>query len=204
MVKLRLEKSGLPNRAAMSGVTRSLTNAVITTPNAMPMTTPIARSTTLPLSRNALKPLIARISSRLRNRQHDLAELARCVEARQSALHVRQRIDAVNYRPEARVDRFQHRFELTRVAHCRPQQARMAEEKSRHADLGLDARGRAARDDAPAQRQRAHRLLQQGLADVLAHDVDSIPGGATHRVAEVCRIENGLRAQLERPPPFGL
>src|SRR5450759_818224 len=58
IVNVSEEKSGLPNIAATSGVTRSLTKAVTTAPNATPITTPTARSTTLPLSRNVLKPLM--------------------------------------------------------------------------------------------------------------------------------------------------
>ena len=50
------EKSGLPTMAAMNGVIRSFTSAVITAPNAPPMTTATARSMTLPRSRNCLKP----------------------------------------------------------------------------------------------------------------------------------------------------
>src|SRR5215470_7582439 len=56
MVKARLLKSGLAKRAAMSGVSRSLTNACTTVPKAAPTTMPTARSITLPRSRNALNP----------------------------------------------------------------------------------------------------------------------------------------------------
>src|SRR4051812_22399868 len=57
MVKLRLEKSGLPKIAAMIGVIRSATRAATSAPKAAPITTATARSTTLPRSRNALKSL---------------------------------------------------------------------------------------------------------------------------------------------------
>src|SRR6478672_4151358 len=57
IVKLIVEKSGLPTMAAMSGVRRSLVKAVTTEPKAAPMTTPTARSTTLPRRMNCLKPL---------------------------------------------------------------------------------------------------------------------------------------------------
>src|SRR6266404_9073360 len=57
IVKLIAEKSGLPTRAAIRGVSRSLVNAVTTDPKAAPMTTPTARSTTLPRRMNCLKPL---------------------------------------------------------------------------------------------------------------------------------------------------
>src|SRR5580704_15256964 len=40
------EKSGFPTTAAISGVSKSLVNAVTTDPNAAPITTPTARSTT--------------------------------------------------------------------------------------------------------------------------------------------------------------
>ena len=60
MVKLSVEKSGLPPIAAMSGVTRSLTSAVITAASATPITTPTAMSTRLPRSKNVLKSFIAR------------------------------------------------------------------------------------------------------------------------------------------------
>src|SRR5215469_5251789 len=56
MVKARLLKSGLAKSAAMSGVSRSLTNACTTVPKAAPTTMPTARSITLPRSRNALNP----------------------------------------------------------------------------------------------------------------------------------------------------
>ena len=54
-VNVRLEKSGLPKMAAMSGVMRSTTNAVIIAVKATPTTTATARSTTLPRSTNFLK-----------------------------------------------------------------------------------------------------------------------------------------------------
>ena len=54
-MKVRLEKSGLPKMAAMSGVMRSTTNAVIMAVKATPTTTATARSTTLPRSTNFLK-----------------------------------------------------------------------------------------------------------------------------------------------------
>src|SRR5256885_14892153 len=41
----------------MSGVSRSLTSAVTTVPNAAPTTTATARSTTFPRTMNSLKPL---------------------------------------------------------------------------------------------------------------------------------------------------
>jgi len=52
------EKSGEPTIAAMSGVSRSLTSAVTTAPNAAPITTATARSSTLPRRMNCLKPFI--------------------------------------------------------------------------------------------------------------------------------------------------
>src|SRR5215471_18948414 len=55
-VKARLLKSGLAKMAAISGVSRSLTNACTTVPKAAPTTMPTARSITLPRSRNALNP----------------------------------------------------------------------------------------------------------------------------------------------------
>src|ERR1700691_2348325 len=57
---LMAEKSGLPTRAAISGVSRSLVSAVTTDPNAAPITTPTAKSTTLPRSTNCLNPLSMR------------------------------------------------------------------------------------------------------------------------------------------------
>src|SRR5580704_11622526 len=54
-VKVRLEKLGFPKMAAMSGVIRSATNAVIIAVKATPTTTATARSTTLPRSTNFLK-----------------------------------------------------------------------------------------------------------------------------------------------------
>src|SRR5579884_3106087 len=60
----RAEKSGLPPMAAMSGVSRSLTSAVTTAPNAPPMTTATARSITLPRSRNCRRPFTMRLSLR--------------------------------------------------------------------------------------------------------------------------------------------
>src|SRR5579862_7494984 len=59
IVKLISEKSGLPTRAAMSGVIKSFTSAVTTAPKAAPSTTATARSTTLPRKRNCLNPFIA-------------------------------------------------------------------------------------------------------------------------------------------------
>lgn len=47
-------KSGTFAIAAMKGVSRSVTSAVTTVPNAAPITTPTARSTTFPLSKNCL------------------------------------------------------------------------------------------------------------------------------------------------------
>src|SRR5258706_9175686 len=52
------EKSGEPTIAAISGVSRSLTNAVTTAVNAAPNTTATARSTTLPRIMNCLNPFI--------------------------------------------------------------------------------------------------------------------------------------------------
>src|SRR5579864_6461059 len=51
------EKSGLPTRAPISGVSRSLVKAVTTPPNAAPITTPTAMSITLPRRMNCLNPL---------------------------------------------------------------------------------------------------------------------------------------------------
>src|SRR3954453_5974550 len=57
MVKSRSPKAGCPPTAAISGVTRSLTSAVTTAPNAAPTTTAMARSTRLPRNRNCRKSL---------------------------------------------------------------------------------------------------------------------------------------------------
>src|SRR5579864_8634482 len=57
MVKLMAEKSGLPTRAAISGVSRSLVNAPTTVAKAAPTTTPTAISTTFPRRMNCLNPL---------------------------------------------------------------------------------------------------------------------------------------------------
>src|SRR5271165_386412 len=56
-VKVIEEKSGLPTRAAMSGVSRSLVRAVTTPPKEAPITTPTAISITLPRRMNCLNPL---------------------------------------------------------------------------------------------------------------------------------------------------
>src|SRR5712692_4403263 len=88
IVKERLAKSGLPPIAAISGVTRSFTNAVTTTPNAVPMTTATARSTTLPLSKKVRKPFKVIPPWLIRHRQDDLAELLGRVKTRQCRLHV--------------------------------------------------------------------------------------------------------------------
>src|SRR5580693_9497131 len=56
-VKLIDEKSGLPTRAAISGVSKSLVRAVTTPPKAAPITTPTAISITLPRRMNCLNPL---------------------------------------------------------------------------------------------------------------------------------------------------
>src|SRR5579859_6084743 len=56
-VKNRALKSCLPKIAAINGVSRSLTSAVTTAVNAVPMTTATARSTTLPRKMNSLNPL---------------------------------------------------------------------------------------------------------------------------------------------------
>src|SRR6266849_5283598 len=61
IVKERPEKSGLPKRAAINGVIRSLTKAVTSVPKAIPT----ARSTRLPRSRNVLKPLAMPLSLHL-------------------------------------------------------------------------------------------------------------------------------------------
>src|SRR4030095_14397647 len=50
----RLEKSALPRRRPMGGMSRSLTNEATTRPKAAPMTTPTASSTTLPRMMNSL------------------------------------------------------------------------------------------------------------------------------------------------------
>ena len=50
------EKSGWATTAAMSGVSRSFTNALTTVPNAAPITTATARSMTLPRRTNCLNP----------------------------------------------------------------------------------------------------------------------------------------------------
>src|SRR5437588_10430620 len=57
IVNLMAEKSGLPTRAAMKGVKRSLVKAPTTPANAAPITTPTAMSTTLPRRMNCLNPL---------------------------------------------------------------------------------------------------------------------------------------------------
>src|SRR5882672_1925328 len=206
IVKVRFEKSGLPNKAATRGVTRSLTNAVITAPNATAMTTATASSTTLPLSRNALKPFISELLSlsTVRNRQHDLPELLRRVEPFQCGSYVGQRIDAVNYWTQSAIDRFEHRLELVRVTHCRAEEARVAKEEPRHRDLRLDSRRRAAGHDPSAHRERAHGLIERGGADVLEHDVDTIAGRLSHRLAEIRRIEHRLGAEPERVLPLRL
>src|ERR1043166_7285647 len=105
--------------AAINGGTRSLTNAGMTGPKAMPITTPTARSTTVPRSRKALNPCISLFS--LRNRQHHFSELLGRVEPRQSLFYFHQRIDAVNHRPQSTVDRIQHSLKLGGVAHRRAQ-----------------------------------------------------------------------------------
>jgi len=50
------EKSGIPPNAPISGITKLLTNAVTTLPNATPITTPTAISTTLPFRIKFLNP----------------------------------------------------------------------------------------------------------------------------------------------------
>lgn len=56
-VKISPLKSGTFTIAAISGVRRSDTSAVIIVPNAAPTTTPTAKSTTLPRSKNCLNSL---------------------------------------------------------------------------------------------------------------------------------------------------
>src|SRR5258708_3658210 len=174
----------------MSGVTRSLTNAVITIPNATAMTTATARSTTFPRSRNTLNPFIAELLSLLQrgNRQHHFPELLRSVEPGQRRLHVRQRVDAVDHRTQAAIDRFEHGLKLTCVPHCRSKQAGVAKKKARHGDFRFDARRRSARDDASADRQRAHGLLKRGGTDMFEDDIDSVAGRLARRLAESGRI----------------
>src|SRR5258708_7318898 len=153
--KFTLSYEATANNAAMSGVTRALTNAVITSPNAAAMTTATARSTTFPRNRNVLKPFIAELLSLLkrRTRQHDLPELLRSVEPGQRGLHVRQRVDAVHHRSQATIDCFEHGLKLACVPHCRSKQTGVAEKNSRHGDFRFDSRRRSARDDASADRQ---------------------------------------------------
>jgi len=57
MVNDKLPKSGTRAIAAISGVSKSETNALTMVPNAAPTTTPTARSTTFPLNKNCLKSL---------------------------------------------------------------------------------------------------------------------------------------------------
>src|SRR6266480_682587 len=57
MVNVRCSNEGLPKMAAIRGVRRSFTNAVMSAANATPMTTATASSTTLPRSRNCLNSL---------------------------------------------------------------------------------------------------------------------------------------------------
>src|SRR5437762_9800518 len=134
--------------AAISGVTRSFTKAVITAANAIPITTPTARSTTLPRSRNVLKPRISVLS--LRHRQHDFSELIGGVEPPQSRLYLRQRIDAIDHRLDSFIDGVEHRLELVGVAHGGAEQVQLTPEQPRHGDLGLGAGGRAAQHDQAA------------------------------------------------------
>src|SRR3954447_7516063 len=54
----KAEKSGVPTIAPSSGVSRSLTSAVTTAVNAVPITTATARSRTLPRRRNCLNPFM--------------------------------------------------------------------------------------------------------------------------------------------------
>src|ERR1700687_2781814 len=108
IVKVRLAKLGSPNRAAMRGVMRSLTNAVTTVPKATPITTPTARSTTLPRKRNALNPFMTLSLLTRRNRKYDFPELLGGVESRQSGLDLGERIHAVDHGPQTRIYRFQH------------------------------------------------------------------------------------------------
>ena len=71
IVNVSSAKSGLPPIAAISGVTRSATNAATTAPNAAPMTTATARSTTLPRrmnSRNSLSMRSVRVAAASRAR----------------------------------------------------------------------------------------------------------------------------------------
>lgn len=55
IVNDKLEKSGWPPTAAIRGVTKSFTNALMTPVNAAPITTATAKSTTLPRRINFLK-----------------------------------------------------------------------------------------------------------------------------------------------------
>ncbi len=56
-VNAKPEKSGTLAIAAIRGVTKSLTKAVVTVPKAAPITTPTAKSTTFPRKTKSLKPL---------------------------------------------------------------------------------------------------------------------------------------------------
>lgn len=61
-VKYRLEKSGVPPMAAISGVIISLTSEVTMAPKAAPMTTATAKSTTFPRRINCLKSFSMSVS----------------------------------------------------------------------------------------------------------------------------------------------
>jgi hypothetical protein len=56
IVKLKFAKFGARIIAAISGVSKSFTSALMSAPNATPMTIPTAISTTLPRSRKFLNP----------------------------------------------------------------------------------------------------------------------------------------------------
>src|SRR4030095_6225443 len=91
--------------AAMSGVSRSLTSAATTAPNAPPMTTATARSMTLPRRRNCLNPFSMMRSPLLLTGRENPARKsihfgAAQAPSRPAAVHDR-RVETARARPDA-------------------------------------------------------------------------------------------------------
>jgi hypothetical protein len=113
----------------------------------------------------------------------------------------RRRIDP------ALAEQVQHLPQLAAGAVARADDRELAGEDVDQVELGARARGGAAEHDPPLVRERAQRVPEDGLADVVDDQVDAVPARQPPHLVRPARpgvVERVLDAGGERAPAFVL